>query len=102
MKDEGIEVTNGLYTEIEFVVAVHSFYTGNPSAEFIQALEDTEVYYILKDELDAIYVDCPEFRENTPVDIRSSEPRPHSSVKYILSPFPFFLFTIFISLGFGM
>lgn len=64
LKDDGSEVTNGLYTEMEFVVSVHSFYTGLPSAEFIQALEDTEVYSISKEELDDIYTDYPEFREN--------------------------------------
>ena len=64
LKDDGTEVTNGLYPEMEFVVAVHSFYTDTPSAEYIQALEDTEVYYILKTELGGIYVDFPEFREN--------------------------------------
>ena len=75
LKDEGIEVTNGLYTEMEFVVAVHSFYTGSPGAEFIQALEDTEVYYVLKNELDAIYVDYPEFRENTKKSVRMADLR---------------------------
>src|SRR6201991_2527318 len=62
LKDDGTEVTNGLYAEMEFEVAVYSFYTETPSAEYIQALEDTEVYFIAKPELEGIYVDHPEFR----------------------------------------
>jgi len=64
LKDDGTEVTNGLYAEMEFVVAVHSFYTETPNAEYIQALENTEVYIIAKPELEGIYLDYPDFREN--------------------------------------
>src|ERR1700754_5081689 len=64
LKDDGTEVTNGLYAEMEFVVAVHSFYTETPSAEYIQALENSEVYIVAKPELEGVYLDYPDFREN--------------------------------------
>jgi len=62
LKEDGVDVTSGLYKEGDFVVSVHSFYSQTPSAEYIQALEATEVYFISYSQLEDIYGRYPEFR----------------------------------------
>ncbi len=50
MKDE-LEITTWLMKEGDVVFSVESFYLQTPSVEYIQALEDTTLYYITFDDL---------------------------------------------------
>jgi len=59
--ENGTEVTAWLLREPNVVVAVNSFYKQKQSFEIIQALVDTDVYYISYEELDVIYKHFPEF-----------------------------------------
>lgn len=45
----------------DVVISVKSFYSQTPGYEYIQALEETEVYYISYNELQHIYTTFPEF-----------------------------------------
>jgi CRP-like cAMP-binding protein len=49
------EVVTWLLKEGDVATAVVSFHEGTRSEESIQALEDTEVYYITKEELEEVY-----------------------------------------------
>jgi CRP-like cAMP-binding protein len=55
------EVCSWFMCEKDFIVSVESFFTQRPSYESIQALEDTEVYYISYSEIQDIYRRFPEF-----------------------------------------
>lgn len=59
-KDEK-EVTRWLLKEGDVIISLKSFYLGFPSMEYIQALEETSVGYIKREELDFIYEAYPEF-----------------------------------------
>ena len=48
-------------TEGDFIVSIESFYEQKESYEYIQAIEDTEVYYIEYHELEYIYRHFMEF-----------------------------------------
>jgi CRP-like cAMP-binding protein len=58
---DGQEVTAWILREPNVVVAVNSFYRQQPSFEIIQAVVDTDVFYISHSELENIYVRFPEF-----------------------------------------
>lgn len=60
-KEDGTEVTAWIFREPNVVVAVDSFYHQIESFETIQAMIDTEVFYISYDELEEIYLKFPEF-----------------------------------------
>ncbi|WP_431209456.1 Crp/Fnr family transcriptional regulator [Puia sp. P3] len=60
-QEDDTEVTTWILREPNVVVAVNSFYRQEPSFEIIQALVDTEVYYISHDELERIYERFPQF-----------------------------------------
>jgi len=62
LKEDGTDVTSGLYKEGDFVVSIHSFYSQTPGAEYIQALEATEVYFITQPQLEDSYARYPGFR----------------------------------------
>jgi len=47
--------------EGDFIISVESFFKQVPSQQFIQALEDTKVYYISYTELESMYEQFPEF-----------------------------------------
>ena len=48
VNEEGIESTRHLIFENHFATALTNFITNEPSIEYIQALEDSQVYYISK------------------------------------------------------
>src|SRR5579872_5994607 len=52
---DGIEVSSWFMKEGDTVVSIRSFYDQKEGNEFIQSLEDCEVFYIKFDELEAIY-----------------------------------------------
>jgi CRP-like cAMP-binding protein len=56
----GNQVSNWFMKEGDVAIAVESFFGRVPSYQFIQALEETDVYYITYSELQAI---CREFNE---------------------------------------
>ena len=60
-QDDDTEVTAWILREPNVVVAVNSFYRQQASFEIIQALVDTEVYYISYEELERVYERFPEF-----------------------------------------
>lgn len=49
------EITNWFMREGELVIAVESFYQQKPANEYIQAIEDCELYYISYQSLMALY-----------------------------------------------
>lgn len=55
------EVSSWFMCEKDFIISVESFFSQKPSYESIQALEDTEVYYISYSEIQDIYRRFPEF-----------------------------------------
>lgn len=60
MKD-GIDVTTWIKGDGEFVVSVASFYPQVPSVETLEVLEETQVFYIYRDELFTLYREHLEF-----------------------------------------
>ena len=58
---DGVEMCSGLLCEGGLVIAVRSFFKREPSTEYIQALEDTDVFYITFEEQEALYRDFPEY-----------------------------------------
>ncbi len=60
-RTNGEEVCTWLLSEMDIAVAVESFHMQIISEESIQALEDTEVFYISYDELEYIYDTFEEF-----------------------------------------
>ncbi|MBO9565367.1 MAG: Crp/Fnr family transcriptional regulator [Niastella sp.] len=59
--DSDAEVSSWFMKEGDVVFSIESFYTQTPSYESIQALEDTQVFYISFEELEFIYQQFPEF-----------------------------------------
>ena len=57
---DGNQVSNWFMKEGDVAIAVESFFGRIPSYQYIQALEETEVYYITHSELQAV---CKEFHE---------------------------------------
>ena len=58
---DGVEVCSALLSEGQFPISVNSFFNRQVSYEFMQALEETIVYYIHYDDLEKIYKDFIEF-----------------------------------------
>ena len=58
---DGAEVSSWFMKEGDICVSIESFYGQNPSYEYIQALEDSELFYIDYLELESIYKNFPEF-----------------------------------------
>ena len=58
---DGVEICSGLLLEGGFMISVESFFRKQKSYEFMQAVEETTVYYILFEELEALYKDFTEF-----------------------------------------
>jgi len=59
--DDGTEICSALLAEGGMPLCVESFFNRVPSYEFIQALEETIVWYLTYDELESIYKDFIEF-----------------------------------------
>ena len=55
------EVCSWFMKERDVMIAIESFYSQLPSYENLQAMEETEVYYITYDQLQHIYREYPEF-----------------------------------------
>jgi CRP-like cAMP-binding protein len=60
-KKNDIEVTAWVFQEPNVVVAVNSFYKREKSFENIQAMVDTEAFYISYDQLEELYLKYPAF-----------------------------------------
>ena len=60
LKDEA-EVCSWFMKEGDVVISIESFYNQSPGYEYLQALEETEVYYISHAQLQHIYQAFPEF-----------------------------------------
>lgn len=58
---DGKPVSDWFFGEMETVVSIDSFYDQVPGEDFIQALEDTDLFYITYDDLDKLYKDFIEF-----------------------------------------
>ncbi len=57
----GRELTDWFFWEGDAVVSIDSFYDQIPSRDFIQAIEDGEVYWISAKDLEYVYRNFPEF-----------------------------------------
>ena len=55
------ELTDWFFWEGDAVVSIDSYYDQKPSKDFIQAIEDGEVYWISEKDLEYIYNAFPEF-----------------------------------------
>jgi CRP/FNR family transcriptional regulator, anaerobic regulatory protein len=58
---DGVEIGSWFRSEGEFIVSISSFYREKPSEEYMQALEPTEILYITRPELFAVYHENPDF-----------------------------------------
>lgn len=56
--EKGLEITNHLAYE-NFVTGYNSFISKTPSTEVVHAISDCELLRITKDNLDKLYIDCP-------------------------------------------
>jgi len=54
-------VSDWFFGELETIVSIDSFYDQKPSEDFIQALEDTDLFYISFEDLENLYRDFIEF-----------------------------------------
>jgi CRP-like cAMP-binding protein len=57
----GKDVSAWFKRENEFIVSIGSFYTGEPSYEYIEAIEESEVWYISKSQMDEYCASSIEF-----------------------------------------
>jgi CRP-like cAMP-binding protein len=55
------EVSSWFMKEGDICVSIESFYGQRPGYEYIQAIEDTQLYYLYYAELELIYQKFPEF-----------------------------------------
>jgi CRP/FNR family transcriptional regulator, anaerobic regulatory protein len=60
-KKDDLEICSGLVAERGVAVSVVSFFKREVSDEYIQAIEDTEIFFITYNELEALYDDFSEF-----------------------------------------
>lgn len=58
---KNVQVTDWFFWETDTVVAIDSFYDQTPGGDYIQALEDGELYYISFHELNYLFEHYPEF-----------------------------------------
>ncbi len=58
---DGLEWCSGILSEGGVCVSVHSFFDRKRSYEYIQAIEETVVYYLTYDELEVLYKDFLEY-----------------------------------------
>lgn len=59
--DDGKEITSWFMIENDVIISVKSFFLEVPTEEYIQALEDTSLYYISFHDLMALYEAHPSF-----------------------------------------
>ena len=58
---DGNEKVSWILIENDIVVSVNSFFTGNPSVEYLEAVEDCELLQLSKSHLEEIYTKHPQF-----------------------------------------
>ena len=58
---EGKETNTWFLFENELLISVYSFYTGNPSFEYIETLEDCKLIAVKREKLDELYLNFMEF-----------------------------------------
>src|SRR5215472_11931767 len=58
---KNIDITDWFFWETDTVVAIDSFYDQTPSEDYIEALEDGELYYISFKDLDYLFNEFMEF-----------------------------------------
>ncbi len=57
----GDETTTWFLFENELLISVYSFYTGKPSFEYLESLEDCTMISLTRDKLNGLYLRFPEF-----------------------------------------
>lgn len=58
---EGKETNTWFLFENELLISVYSFYTGNPSFEYLETLEDCKLIAVKREKLDEMYLQFMEF-----------------------------------------
>jgi len=58
---EGKETNTWFLFENELLISVYSFYTGNPSFEYLETLEDCKLIAVKREKLDELYLKYMEF-----------------------------------------
>ncbi|RZL66605.1 MAG: Crp/Fnr family transcriptional regulator [Pedobacter sp.] len=58
---DGHETTTWFLLENELLISVYSFYTGNPSFEYLETLEDCTIISLKREKLNKLYLDFLEF-----------------------------------------
>ncbi|RZK14814.1 MAG: Crp/Fnr family transcriptional regulator [Pedobacter sp.] len=61
LNKEGKETNTWFLFENELLISVYSFYTGKPSFEYIETLEDCRLIAVKRDKLDELYLQYMEF-----------------------------------------
>ncbi|WP_316805772.1 Crp/Fnr family transcriptional regulator [Pedobacter agri] len=61
LNKEGKETNTWFLFENELLISVYSFYTGKPSFEYIETLEDCTLIAVKRDKLDELYLQYMEF-----------------------------------------
>jgi len=61
LNKEGKETNTWFLFENELLISVYSFYTGKPSFEYIETLEDCRLIAVKRDKLDELYMQYMEF-----------------------------------------
>lgn len=61
VNQDGQEKTSWLLVENDIVISVYSFFTGKPTLEYLQAIENCELLTLSKKRLEVIYERYPEF-----------------------------------------
>jgi len=61
LNNQGIETTTWLLLENELLISVYSFFTAQPSFEYIEAIEDCTLVSLKREMLDKLYRDFIEF-----------------------------------------
>ncbi|MES2448108.1 MAG: Crp/Fnr family transcriptional regulator [Bacteroidota bacterium] len=58
---EGVETTSWFLFENEFLISVYSFFTGEPSFEYLETIEDCTLIMLNRDTLNELYLQYVEF-----------------------------------------
>ncbi|RNL54722.1 Crp/Fnr family transcriptional regulator [Pedobacter jejuensis] len=61
LNQEGKETNTWFLFENELLISVYSFYTGNPSFEYIETIEDCKLIAVKREKLDELYLKFMEF-----------------------------------------
>ncbi len=61
LEKDGAEITSWFLFENEFLISVYSFFTGQPSFEYLETLEDCTLIVLKRTALNKLYEDFLEF-----------------------------------------